>query len=639
MGEKVSVQNLIKLLADSKKLNKKDAEVFLKVFVELIEEALERDRLLKLKGLGTFKLIKIEDRESVDVNTGERFVIEGHNKVSFTPEPAIRDLINKPFSHFETVVLNENVSFEEEQTESLPASEDKETEETVIPDENAPAEEEESQTEVAAVEEENQVSAQADPAVETNNPDENTVVLVSASSFITDSEPEPIRSKDKIEEVIREEQEEIVYEEEPVNLLEEPVQPEPETPITHNPEEPVSELPETSVVHTEDVSPVTDEPVNEEVPEKIEIEDEVDADDTEQPEKDIEEALDSIERNSLTEHLIESTYEAEQTEDKNREEETLDALTAGIAATLDESSVLHHADDNQTSAAKNVVSDVSLQISERETKARETVNRLTEPDSATSSPSVKAEEKVEVEEIVNILNAAADNEEEEEEVYTRLFDFSRIDNEDNQPSAPMATVGFDAIRDNVDLQEKKERKNKIVSYIVIVLITVFMTGSVMLYIYNPNLFDQTPQKEFIEDSTQSQPTTSALAENEIDIPKETSQQIEALLAKPIERSVEDREVIRRLRTQSLLADTTKTIVSGLRQGFDDVIADSTSYIVVGTMVTYIVQQGETLTKISNRFYGTKDLWPYLVMHNKHIIKDANNVPAGTPVLIPALRDR
>lgn len=68
---------------------------------------------MKVKGLGAFKLIDVESRESVNVNTGERFEIQGHTKVSFTPEPALKDLINKPFSHFETVVLNDNTVLED----------------------------------------------------------------------------------------------------------------------------------------------------------------------------------------------------------------------------------------------------------------------------------------------------------------------------------------------------------------------------------------------------------------------------------------------------------------------------------------------------------------------------------------------
>lgn len=113
MGERINIQNLIDLLAEKKGLTKKESEHFLKEMFNLVEEALEKDKYLKIKGFGTFKLIAVDSRESVNVNTGERIEIQGHTKISFTPEASIRDQINRPFSHFETVVLNEGTVFDD----------------------------------------------------------------------------------------------------------------------------------------------------------------------------------------------------------------------------------------------------------------------------------------------------------------------------------------------------------------------------------------------------------------------------------------------------------------------------------------------------------------------------------------------
>lgn len=118
MNEKLNIQNLIELLAEKHGMDKKDAESFVKEFFQLVEESLETDKYVKIKGLGTFKLINVENRESVNINTGERFEIQGHTKVSFTPEPTLKDLINKPFSHFETVVLNDETVLEDTPVES-----------------------------------------------------------------------------------------------------------------------------------------------------------------------------------------------------------------------------------------------------------------------------------------------------------------------------------------------------------------------------------------------------------------------------------------------------------------------------------------------------------------------------------------
>lgn len=112
MNEKITVQDLIDILAERHDMSKKNAESFAKEFFQLIEESLEKDKYVKIKGLGSFKLIDVESRESVNVNTGERIEIQGHTKISFTPEPTLKDTINKPFSHFETVVLGNDIELE-----------------------------------------------------------------------------------------------------------------------------------------------------------------------------------------------------------------------------------------------------------------------------------------------------------------------------------------------------------------------------------------------------------------------------------------------------------------------------------------------------------------------------------------------
>lgn len=88
------------------------AEHFVKGFFDTIKDALMRDKLVKVKGLGTFKLVDVDERESVDVNTGERIMLSAHAKVTFTPDNTLRDTINRPFADFETVVLNDDTPTE-----------------------------------------------------------------------------------------------------------------------------------------------------------------------------------------------------------------------------------------------------------------------------------------------------------------------------------------------------------------------------------------------------------------------------------------------------------------------------------------------------------------------------------------------
>lgn len=113
MNERTNLQDIADLLVERHGLDKKDAELFIENMFELIEESLATEKYVKIKGLGTFKLTEVDTRESVDVNTGERIEILGHTKVSFTPDATMKELINKPFSHFETVVLNDGVELED----------------------------------------------------------------------------------------------------------------------------------------------------------------------------------------------------------------------------------------------------------------------------------------------------------------------------------------------------------------------------------------------------------------------------------------------------------------------------------------------------------------------------------------------
>lgn len=113
MEQKITQVELAARMAKRTGFTKQDSENFVRMFFETIREGLLQDKLVKVKGLGTFKLIEVSDRESVNVNTGERIRIVGHTKVSFTPDNSLRDQVNRPFAEFDTVVLNETTSQQE----------------------------------------------------------------------------------------------------------------------------------------------------------------------------------------------------------------------------------------------------------------------------------------------------------------------------------------------------------------------------------------------------------------------------------------------------------------------------------------------------------------------------------------------
>lgn len=110
---RISIYELARVLILKNGLDRQDAEHFVSSIFSIVRSALERDSVVKIKGLGTFKIIGVEARESVNVNTGERVIIESHGKVTFTPDATMKELVNKPFSQFETVVLNDGVEFDD----------------------------------------------------------------------------------------------------------------------------------------------------------------------------------------------------------------------------------------------------------------------------------------------------------------------------------------------------------------------------------------------------------------------------------------------------------------------------------------------------------------------------------------------
>lgn len=112
MNEKINIQNLTDGFSESYGISKKDAEAFVKEFFSVIQEGLEKDKYVKIKGFGTFKLIDVDSRESINVNTGERIEIQGHSKITFTPDHNIKEAVNKPFSAFQTVALADGVSID-----------------------------------------------------------------------------------------------------------------------------------------------------------------------------------------------------------------------------------------------------------------------------------------------------------------------------------------------------------------------------------------------------------------------------------------------------------------------------------------------------------------------------------------------
>ncbi len=209
--DKIYMDSLSTILAGKWDVTKKEAQQFLADFVEIIKEGVDADGLVKIKGLGTFKVIDVDARESVNVNTGQRVLIESHQKLTFTPDALMKELVNKPFSHFETVILNEGVDFSDINEEELENTE-------IVTEKEVPISENVAEEEPVTAEEE-PVVAEEEPVVAEEEP-----IAAEEESVVADEEPVAIEEEPIItnETPIAAEEEPAVIEEEPLVVEEEP---------------------------------------------------------------------------------------------------------------------------------------------------------------------------------------------------------------------------------------------------------------------------------------------------------------------------------------------------------------------------------------------------------------------------------
>ena len=467
MNERLTIQDLTDLLAAKHSMTKKDAEAFVKEFFLLIEQALENEKTVKIKGLGTFKLIDVDSRESVNVNTGERFQIKGHTKVSFSPDANLRDTINKPFAHFETVVLNENTILED----------------TPIED----TEEEEAGEEASAQTVLNEMGDNSETtAIEENEGTDN----------LSEEEPiqdEQIASRPLVEESI----EELAITEESAIVQE-------LTELT-SPKEPEEIITETNI--EEKVEQLEDE----EVPEEEMI-------------------IDEQQAASIEEEKEEITAE------KIIEQELLKANLQPVTPIV-------------PPAEKETIKPVQLE-------------QVSQPVSKKTAP--------------------------------------------------------------------VKEKSPVPYLIAVIVVVLLLCGGVILFIYYPDLFSSSSDK------------------NALDMPPVTTQPVqpEAQLSDTIAHKDTTKIITPDV---SKVATTTQPVAKKeeaipvkaepqtvTQQPATSAYLDSASYKITGTKTKYTIKEGETLTRVSLRFYGTKAMWPYIVKHNPKVIKNPNNVPYGTTIEIPEL---
>lgn len=473
MNERLYLQNFVDLLSEKHGMNKKDAEKFVKEFFLLIEEALERDRSVKIKGLGTFKLVEVESRESVKVNTGERFQIEGYTKVSFVPDTSLRDIINKPFTHFETVVLNENTILED--TPIAESDDEDVIEETVL------LKEEEGEEEMVMAEGEGNPSVESVRYVDLSS---ETVALAEEETSLT----EEVNGREEISS------EETKADEVPVGkmLMEETS---------------VQEMPT-----VESALPV-----------------------------------ESIEKDVFSNDIEE-----------------------GVVVLMNRPSepVREKADTVDSSQPTESPRPTESKLSAEEIIAREL---------ATSTP-ISAHER--------------------------------------------------QIKKHSKSKHKKGEKSPVPYLIAIIVIVLLLCGGALLFIYYPDLFESADRIEKLE-----KPVNAVKPVPVVAIPQDT------IIEKDTVGEVVSPPTVKE---EPVVVPEPKKEVEVVKKEDKSVTKpvpfnpDSVNYIITGTKATYTIKEGETLTRVALRFYGTKALWPYIVKYNPDIIKNPNHVPYGTTIKIPEL---
>lgn len=206
MKKKLSLQDFAEILAQREDIDRKAADAFARSFFDIIEQGLQTDKFVKIKGFGTFKLVAVSERESVNINTGERFQISGHTKVSFTPDSTMKELVNRPFAHFEAVDLNDDTDTKE--FEVIDEEMEEEADEDIEENQAAPSTDEVETTKVEELksgddtdnasndngetEDVEQATDDADEPIDNESPSNETPIEI-----ITDQAPNPTQEEEE----------------------------------------------------------------------------------------------------------------------------------------------------------------------------------------------------------------------------------------------------------------------------------------------------------------------------------------------------------------------------------------------------------------------------------------------------------
>lgn len=509
MNEKLTLQYLIEALTRRHQMDPKDADAFVKAFFELICRALERDKYIKVKGLGTFKRIETDSRGSDEEESEERTGTQGRSRIAFTPDVTMRDSINKPFAHFETVILNEHTHFEDMDEEG---------------EEQLPEEEKTGEASDSLLDTEKQEGVGTDESV-----DSDALAADTAEQDLPGEE-----SVLKGEECVPDEL-------------------------------------------TEQTSP------DDTLPAEFEI--------------------------SVSEENHEESHLSDM---QGTEEEEFPAV------------------DEESMGQETIVSEPETQTVEIPEKAGEASRDTDIPQIEVSVEADDASQSETHEEPVS-------QEAEKKEVVPEVV-----------PATEHGPQSLSEIPlDSSDKKIQKEERSKIpwCMYATILLVGVLIGGGIIWALLSG--------RRYIPEALLRELISEKKVNNTILTPKnmekketlDTLTAMGAVQADSIGRQKPDSVVKKKpvnvtLPTVSSAAPVVKTpapVKDEKPQTIKrETLADTMEYTITGTMDTYTLQNGESLVKVALKYYGNKKLWPYIVRHNRKVIKNPDNVPVGTVLQIPKL---
>ena len=525
MEKKISVLNLAEELAEKSNISVAVSDSFIRSFFDVIAEGLAQDGLVKIKGWGTFKLSAVKDRESVDVTTGERILIKGYRKVSFLPESALKELINKPFSQFETTELSEDFPIEDETVE-----------------------------------------------VETPT-DEEVVEPVEAVSVLGIADlPESI--EEKAEEPCPEPEKEESEKEEPER--------EPEN--EGEPEEPLLEEPAETIVEETIVEPV--EEVNSEKTEEI-----VEETAEETAEETVEETAEKP-----TEESIEDTPTEDEKKEVVKEKKPRKSwkywLPIFLLVLISACLYIYIAFGDGFSKPKfsfrktNQTEGIQVQPIEFDEVAQKLKNVLDNQPAAEEKKEEKSKAEPKTE-----PKAEAKAEPPKEQVAEPA----------NESEAEPVSETKAETKAETEVEPKVEPKAE------------------------PESKSKSEPKA--ESESKDEPKVETTAEPAPEVKEDKPAPKEEVKTAPKEEvKSAPKEEVKPVQTASSSAEKSLKDVT---------LADTTAYSILGTKATHTIQDGETIIKLAQKYYGDKRLWPYIVVHNG--MKNPNNVVVGKTINIPDLK--